>query len=82
MVRPEILTVIPVPTCSWANVPAAEVLLRVNSSPDTLFTSAADVVLIVAVVSESYVLLSAVMPDTVRGLAVILAVVEAVTVKL
>ena len=42
----------------------------------------ADTVLLVAVVSESYVLLEAVMPDTVRGLAVILAVVEAVTVKL
>ena len=81
MFKTVIFTVIPVPMCSCANVPVA-FCVSVKSSPETLPESVAEVYTKVAVVSESYTLFYAVMPDSVIGFAVIFAVVEAVLVKL
>ena len=53
MTRPEIVTVMPVPTDEVANVPTAEAELRVTVSPLITPTSAADEVLIVAEVVRS-----------------------------
>ena len=71
IVRPAIFTVTPVPTLELANVPTALPLSKVTVSPAIIPDSAAAVVLSVAAVVPSYSLLAAVIPVTVRALAVI-----------
>ena len=74
IVRPDIVTVLPVPTLLLSKVPTAEPVFSVTESPPTTPTRAAEPVLRIAAVVPSYTLLSAVMPDTVRAFGMILAV--------
>ena len=72
--RPDILTKMPVPTLDVANVPTAVEVDNVTVSPAMTPTSEALPVFKVAVVLASYTLLFAVMPVTVKALAVMFAV--------
>ena len=75
MVLPVMVTTLLVPTFLLAKVPAADVVLRVTVSPETLPTSAAEPFTKVAVVLALYTLFDAVMPEMMSSLAVMLAVV-------
>lgn len=73
MVRPETVTAIPEPTELVANTPVADTAFNVTVSPGTTPIRDALPVLSAAVVDASYVLLFAVIPETVRDLVVMLA---------
>ena len=75
MVTPDTATVLFVPNAAVSNSPvAADVLIVITSAPTTP-TNAAELVTRVAVREPVYVRSTAVMPETVRFLAVISAVV-------
>ena len=76
--RPDTVTVLPVPMFLSAKAPAAEALFRVTVSPPTTPTRAALSVSSVAVVVPSYVLFAEVIPLTVSSLAVTVPVLTAV----
>ena len=73
--RPETVTVIPVPTDEVANAPTAEAVLRVTESPRTTPVRVAPLVFKATDVVPSYGLLAAVIPETVKFFAVMFAVV-------
>ena len=70
MVNPEVVTVIPLATFLLANVPVAPEVTSVTASGLTTPDNAAEPVFKVAVVVPSYVLLLAVTPVIVSGIAV------------
>ena len=75
MVTPDTATVLPVPNAAESNSPVAAEVLIVIASPATTPTNAAKPVERVAVRDAAYVRSAAVIPDTVRFLAVMFAVV-------
>ena len=75
MVTPDTVTVFPVPNAEESNSPDAADVLMVIWSPLTTPTNSAKPVARVAVRVVAYVRSAAVMPDTVRFLAVMFAVV-------